>query len=146
MQHNPREHRSERLTLSARYQPEQFKILNLSYRYLRDQVAAVDVSAQWPLVGGLYGVARYNYSVRDRRPIEMLGGLEYNGDCWVLRGVVQRFATATGQTTNTFFLQLELSGFSRIGSNPLEVLKRNIPGYARLNQPSSSTQNTDYFD
>jgi LPS-assembly protein len=146
MQHNPREHRSERVTLSARYQPDLYKILNLSYRYLRDQVTAMDVSGQWPLGGGLYGVARYNYSLRDRRAIETLGGLEYNGDCWVLRGVVQRFATATGQTTNTFFLQLELSGFSRIGSNPLEVLKRNIPGYARLNEAPSVNQTAGFFD
>src|SRR5258706_2569415 len=98
MQYTPPEQRNERLTLSARYQPDLFKILTLSYRYLRDQVGQVDVSAQWPLGGGFYGVGRYNYSVRDRRAIESLGGLEYNGDCWVLRGVVQRFATATGQT------------------------------------------------
>jgi len=145
MQYNPREQRGERLTLAARYQPEQFKILNLSYRYLRDQIGQIDVSAQWPLGGGFYGVGRYNYSVRDRRAIETLGGLEYNGDCWVLRGVVQRFATATGQTTNTFFLQLELTGFSRIGSNPLEALKRNIPGYMRLNQAMSGNDTSELY-
>jgi LPS-assembly protein len=145
-QFNPREQRSERLNLSARYQPETFKLLNLSYRYLRDQLGQIDVSAQWPLGGGFYGVGRYNYSLKDRRVIETLGGLEYNGDCWVLRGVMQRFATATGQTTNTFFLQLELSGFSRIGSNPLEALKRNIPGYSRLNQAPSRNQTVDLFD
>lgn len=145
VQYNPREERGERLTLSARYQPELYKILNLSYRYLRDQIGQIDVSAQWPLGGGFYGVGRYNYSMRDRRAIETLGGLEYNGDCWVLRGVVQRFATATGQTTNTFFLQLELTGFSRIGSNPLEALKRNIPGYMRLNQAMSGNNTSDSY-
>lgn len=145
VQYNPREERGERLTLSARYQPEQYKILNLSYRYLRNQIGQIDVSAQWPLGGGFYGVGRYNYSVLDRRAIETLGGLEYNGDCWVLRGVVQRFATATGQTTNTFFLQLELTGFSRIGSNPLEALKRNIPGYMRLNQAMSGNDTSDSY-
>lgn len=146
MQYNPRERRGERVNLSARYQPEQFKLLNLSYRYLRDQLGQIDASAQWPLGGGFYGVGRYNYSLRDRRVIETLGGLEYNGDCWVLRGVIQRFATATGQTTNTFFLQLELTGFSRLGSNPLEALKRNIPGYMRLNQAPSGNQTVDLFD
>ena len=60
---------------------------------------------------------------------------------------MQRFATATGQTTNAVFLQVELSGFSRIGTNPLETLKRNIPGYSRLNQQApSSNQTTDFFD
>lgn len=143
VQYNPRDERTERLTLSGRYQPELYKVMNLSYRFLRDQIGQIDVSAQWPLGGGFYGVGRYNYSVRDKRAIESLGGLEYNGDCWVLRGVMQRFATATGQTTNTFFLQLELTGFSRIGSNPLEALKRNVPGYMRLNQSMSGRDNND---
>jgi LPS-assembly protein len=146
LQYNPRDERTERLTLSGRYQPELYKILNLSYRFLRDQIGQVDMSAQWPLGAGFYGVGRYNYSIRDRRAIETLGGLEYNGDCWVLRGVLQRFATATGQTTNTFFLQLELTGFSRIGSNPLEALKRNVPGYMRLNQSMSGRDINDTSD
>ena len=81
------------------------------------------------------------------RAVEALGGIEYNGECWVGRFVMQRFATATGQTTNAVFLQVELSGFSRIGTNPLETLKRNIPGYSRLNQQApSSNQTTDFFD
>jgi LPS-assembly protein len=148
IQYNGRDERAERFTISARYKPEEFKLLNLSYRFLRDQIAQVDASAQWPLGSNWYGVARYNYSVRDRRVVEALGGFEYNGDCWIGRIVLQRFATATGQTTNAVFLQVELSGFSRIGTNPLETLKRNIPGYSRLNQQTapSSNQTTDFFE
>ncbi len=147
VQYNSREQRSERLTISARYKPEEFKLLNLSYRYLRDQLGQFDVSAQWPLGRGWYGVARYNYSVPDRRVVEALGGLEYNGDCWIGRLVVQRFATAAGKTTNAVFAQVELSGFSRIGTNPLETLKRSIPGYSRLNQQTpSANQTTHFFD
>jgi len=146
--YDPRQQSASRLTVSARYQPEAFSTLNMSYRYLRDQVHQVDVSSQWPLgKSGWYGVGRYNYSVRDRRMIEGLGGFEYNGDCWVLRFVVQRFAVATQQATNSIFVQLELNGFSRVGSNPLESLKRNIPGYSRLNQsPTSDSSTTDFFN
>jgi LPS-assembly protein len=149
VQYNSRETRAERLTVSTRYQPEPFKLLNLSYRYLRDQLGQIDVSTQWPLSGSWYGVARYNYSLKDRRVVEALGGFEYNGDCWIGRIVVQRFATATGQTTSAIFLQVELNGFSSIGTNPLETLKRNIPGYSRLNQAPqapSANQTTDFFD
>jgi LPS-assembly protein len=60
--------------------------------------------------------------------------------------VVQRFAVATSQATNALFLQLELNGFSRLGSNPLETLKRNIPGYSRLNQAPSANQTFDFFN
>ena len=134
VQYNPRDSRSERLTVAARYQPELLKTLNLSYRYQRDLLANVDVSAQWPLGGAWYGVGRYNYSVRDNRLVESLAGFEYNGDCWIGRLVVQRFAAAAGVATNAVFLQLELNGFSKIGSNPLEALRRNIPGYTPINQ------------
>ena len=147
VEYNPREQREERFTASARYQPEMFRTLNLSYRYLRNQVQQIDLSAQWPLGNsGWYGVGRYNYSLRDRRVVESLGGFEYNGDCWVARVVVQRFAVATSQATNALFLQLELNGFSRLGSNPLETLKRNISGYSRLNQAPSANQTFDFFN
>jgi len=45
--------------------------------------------------------------------------------------VAHRFAVTTQQVSTTFFLQLELNGMSRIGSNPLEALRRNISGYMR---------------
>jgi LPS-assembly protein len=135
-QYNPRDSRTERLTLSARYQPSPMHTLNLSYRYLRDQIAQTDVSSQWPLGGGWYGVGRFNYSTRDKRIVEALAGIEYNAGCWISRVVVQHFALTAGTSTSTLFLQLELNGFSRIGSNPLEALKRNVPGYQRLGAQS----------
>ena len=72
--------------------------------------------------------------------LESLAGFEYNADCWIGRVVAQRFATAAGTATNAIFLQLELSGFSRLGSNPLEALRRNIPGYTRINQITDPNQ------
>ncbi len=134
VQYNAGDLRTDRMVLSARYQPDIQRLLNMSYRYLRDQFNQVDVSGQWPLVGGWYGVGRYNFSVSDHRVIESLAGFEYNGGCWVSRVVMQRFATAAGVATNAVFLQLELGGFGSLGSNPLEALRRNIPGYTRMNQ------------
>ncbi|MBI3524789.1 MAG: LPS-assembly protein LptD [Betaproteobacteria bacterium] len=134
-QYNPRDKRTERLTLGARYQPEIAKVINAGYRYSRDLLGQIDVSVQWPLWGGWSGVGRYNYSLKENRIIETIGGLEYNAGCWASRLVVQRIATAAGQSSSAIFVQLELNGFSSIGSNPLEMLKRNIPGYGRINQP-----------
>jgi LPS-assembly protein len=118
-------------------------VLNAGYRYTRDILGAlqpgvgqVDISGQWPLVGDWHGVGRYNYSTKDHRVVETLGGLEYDGGCWVARVVVQRLATQAQNSNTAMFLQLELNDFSRIGSNPLELLKRNIPGYGNINQPN----------
>jgi LPS-assembly protein len=51
--------------------------------------------------------------------------------------VVQRLATIIDKPTSALFFQLELNDFSKIGSNPLNILKRNIPGYGVINQPTA---------
>lgn len=135
VQYNPEFNRMENATLTGRYQPRPGSILNLAYRYNRDTLKHIDVSAQWPLTSRWYGVGRYDYSLRDRIAVEALGGLEYNGGCWMLRAVVQRLSSGTAQATNAIFLQLELNGVSKIGSNPLDVLRQNISGYTKINQP-----------
>jgi len=140
-QYNPRTNLTDRLTLTARYLPELGKVINAGYRYTRDDLTPanrlrqIDVSVQWPLAGNWYGVGRYNYSLIERRIIETVGGLEYNGGCWVSRVVLQRLASASGSSSTAFFVQLELNGFSSLGSNPMDLLKRSIPGYGRINQP-----------
>lgn len=143
-QFNAHENQTNRLTVALRYQPEVGKVISAGYRYNRDlintanpvnQISQIDVTGQWPLAGGWSGVGRYNYSLDENRIIEAIGGLEYNAGCWAARFVVQRIATASGSSNTAFFVQLELNGFSNIGSNPLEMLKRNIPGYGRINQP-----------
>lgn len=136
-QYSPAFSRTERLNVGGRYQPETGKVFNAGYRYTRDQLGQVDFSGQWPLFGGWYGVGRYNYSTKENRVIESLGGLEYDGGCWVLRLVAQRLATQTSKATSSFFVQLELNGFARIGSNPLDMLKRSVPGYGVINQPTA---------
>lgn len=136
-QYNPRDARTERLTVGGRYRPAAGKIVNASYRYARDLLGQIDISAQWPLFGGWHGVGRYNYSTKEHRIIETIGGLEYNAGCWIGRFVVQRLATIADKPTTAIFFQLELNDFSRIGSNPLQLLRRNIPGYGVINQPTA---------
>ena len=88
-----------------------------------------DVSAQWPLGKGWYGVGRVNYSLRENQNIETLAGIEYDAGCWQTRSVIQRVSTATANANYAIFFQLELGGLASIGANPLNVIKRNIPGY-----------------
>jgi LPS-assembly protein len=145
--------RAERLNAGVRYQPAINKVLNVGYRFTDASITPptgirqVDVSAQWPVYGGLYAVGRLNWDLIDNSPVERLLGVEYNAGCWALRAVWQAFPNSAGQDTNVFFVQLELGGFANIGSNPFEVLRRNIPGYTRFNQaPDPLRQQFDYFD
>lgn len=145
--------RTERYSAGMRYQPAPGKVLNASYRYNSDVTAPinqVDFSGQWPIGGGWHGVGRLNYSFKDDgtvlstgeqtgRIIESIAGLEYNGGCWIVRGVVRRQALTSADASTSFFVQLELSGLGRIGSNPLSLLKRNIQGYSLISDPGAGS-------
>ena len=130
-----------RSNLGVSYRPEPTKVINAEYRFQQATATQpigleqVDVSAQWPLFRNVYAVGRVNYSTRDRKAIETLAGFEYSGCCWVLRVAASRYVTGTRTATSTLFLQLELNGLARLGSNPLESLKRNVPGYQLINPP-----------
>ena len=113
----------------ARYNPEPGKLMNFGYRYTQDFLEQLNVSGQWPLSKGWYGIGRYNYSVREHKPIESLAGVEYDAGCWQMRGVIQRVETATAKANYGLFFQLELGGLASIGANPLNLLRRDIPGY-----------------
>ena len=52
----------------------------------------------------------------------------------------QQLATTTQSRTTAVFFQLELTGLSKIGTNPLEALRRNIPGYSKTNDPVTGTR------
>lgn len=140
-QYNANLGQTERYSFGLRYAPEKARTLSVNYRAIRElltlqsgavTVKQVDVATQWPIYRNLYAVGRVNYSIADRRMTESVLGLEYDGCCYVVRAVAQRLATSTTTSTNAFFLQLELNGLGRVGANPLDVLKRNVPGYSLL--------------
>ena len=122
-----------RQNLGASYRPGPGRAMNFGYRFIDQTTEQIDLSAQWPLGNRWYGMFRYNYSFQDNKLVEGLAGLEYNGGCWVMRGVFQRLATKENQSTDAFFIQLELNGMGRLGSNPLDVLKQSVPGYRPSN-------------
>jgi LPS-assembly protein len=110
------------------------RLVNADYRYTRDSLDQIDVSFQWPLAPKWFGLGRLNYSIRDSSLVEGLIGFEYNPGCWSLRGVMQQLATTEATSTSAFFLQLELRGLTKLGPNPLDVLKRSITGYAQSSE------------
>jgi LPS-assembly protein len=122
----------QKFNVATRYQPSPGKVLNLAYRKTAGLISQTDVSFQWPVTPQWTALARWNYSMRDSRTLEALAGFEYDGGCWVFRAVGHRFVTALNAVSTSIFLQLELNGVSRIGSNPTDVLRRNVGGYTRV--------------
>ena len=141
---------TQRLNAGVHYEPQPGKVVNVAYRYTNGGLVSstgttvfstadnpsntlrqTDISAQWPLSRQLSAIARMNYSIADSRLLEGLAGFEYDGGCWAFRVVAHSFATTATTSVNSFFMQLELNGVSKIGSSPLELLRRNIAGYYR---------------
>jgi LPS-assembly protein len=131
-QYNTDLKQTQKFNIAGRYQPQHGKVLNLAYRETVNTVRQTDFSVQWPVSPGWSAVGRWNYSLLDARTLEALAGVEYNDRCWSLRVVAHRFATTSSAASTSIFVQLELNGVSRIGSNPMEVLKRNISGYKQF--------------
>lgn len=144
-EYNYHDRTSERFAAGVRYQPALGKVLSASYRYTRDpqtgasMIDQIDVAGQWPLTAQWSVVGRYNWSLRDHRQIESIAGVEYNAGCWAARVVMQRLAAVAGSPASSIFLQLELSDFGSIGSNPMTLLRRSIPGYGKLNEMPAGT-------
>jgi LPS-assembly protein len=165
LQYSPELDRTTRSVLSARYSPGPFRTVAASYRLLRGANEQLDLGWQWPLYGNqaagtsappskggsgtacsgtLYGVGRVNYSLKDSRITDSLAGFEYDAGCWIGRVVAERVSTGRSEATTRLLLQLELVGLSRLGSNPLQVLKDNIPGYTLLREDRRDPPVRDY--
>lgn len=135
MQHSTSQEQVVRATVGVRYQPRPASVLSLAYRYKVNELQQTDFAMQWPLTNRWYGVARANYSQRDNRWVEVLGGFEYKSDCWVARVAAQRFVTTGTNATTAIFFAIELNGLGSVGTSPVDQLRRNIPGYQLINPP-----------
>lgn len=156
VQFNPDTRRSQRTTISGRYHPEPFHVLSAAYRLQRaggllPASEQLDLGWQWPLDtllrnGGapagsrIYSVGRINYSLPENKVVDLVAGFEYDAGCWIGRLVLERLQRSTATSSQRVLFQLEFSGFTKIGSNPLQTLKDNVPRYQYLReqvQPAS---------
>jgi LPS-assembly protein len=94
--------------------------------------AAVRVKGRW------YSVGRINFSLREGKLVDSVIGLEYDGGCWLGRVVLERLQTGASSANRRIMFQLEFVGFSRLGANPLQTLKQNIPRYQFLRETTTS--------
>lgn len=133
LEYDQAQRQTQRFATGLRYQPAPAKAVSVSYRMTRDQIKQIDIAAQWPISGRWYGVGRYNYSIRDKNLVEAIVGIEYKAGCWVSRFVAQRLQSVGGLPVTNFFYQLELNDFAQIGTNPIQLLRRSVPGYSRVN-------------
>ena len=158
LNYQPSPRQTEELDGGLRYQPAPGQVLNVLYRYIFQyinsagqvsQLKQIDLSGQWPLTTNWSVIGRWNYSLVDAKTLEGVVGFEYNGGCWVFRIAAQRLQTNTQQVSNSVFVQLELNGLARLGTNPVDVFVRSVAGYTTANDPTRQTGNipgtADFF-
>jgi len=80
------------------------------------------------------------------KPVEVIAGFEFKEDCWLLRFAFQRFQTTTASNTTNFYIQLELTGLTSVGTNALSQLQRNIPGYQRISPLPRQPGMFEYYE
>ncbi|SOY86524.1 exported protein required for envelope biosynthesis and integrity (ORGANIC SOLVENT TOLERANCE TRANSMEMBRANE PROTEIN) [Cupriavidus taiwanensis] len=153
VQYNPDSDRISYGNVAFTYRPESRKVFNAGYRYRRptsvtDNTAIdqFELSSQWPITRRAYGIARFAFDLTASQMVDALAGVEYAADCWVGRVVYQRFRNTTQGYTGRVFLQVEFRGLSKIGSNPLNILRLNVPGYEPVSAKPVPTTQFDHYE
>lgn len=157
-QYDPYRNNWSRGLIGMRWRPQRLTSVALSYRYQRDPLPGVayqprgqdqiSLAFQWPFSERWYGVGRIDYSMRSEpatatsarespRVTQAIAGLEYKGDCcWTGRVVFQRYAVSASDANTALFFQLELTGLGSLGTDPMSLLNKSIPGYQPVTPPT----------
>jgi LPS-assembly protein len=121
----------ERTDVQLQYRPNSGQVANLGYRFQSGTAEQAEASIAWPISHRWDAYGRAVYSVQDHESIEDFAGFQYRGDCWGVRTVVRRsVSTRTGERDTGFYLQLELTGLSNVGTGADAFLERSIRGYS----------------
>jgi LPS-assembly protein len=164
VQYNPKTRQSDRSSFGVRYNPGNYHVISAAFRLQRDISKQIDVGWQWPINdlwgdkgldlgagqgqggGRYYSVGRLNYSMLDKKLVDSIIGVEYDGCCWIGRVVLQRSQSSITTSNTRLLFQLELVGFSRLGVSPLDTLKSSIPHYQSLREKISSPSRFTTYD
>jgi hypothetical protein len=93
-----------------------------------------------------YSVGRINYSLQDSRITDSVSVSSTTPAAGSAASWPSAQSTGLSEATTRLLLQLELVGLSRIGSNPLQVLKDNIPGYRLLREERGTPARPTPYD
>ena len=136
VQWDPKEDQASRAEAHVRYQPAPQSVINAGYRFQRDRMEQVDLSAAWPVVDHWRVYGRWLYSLRDDQSIERFAGFEYDSCCWRVRAVARDYVSRrSGDRDRSIYLQLELKGLSSVGQAADAFLERAIRGYSASSRP-----------
>jgi len=171
-QYNPYDRDWDRAMVGLRWRPQRLTTVSASYRYQRDVLTdtgnpvpylprgqhQLSLALQWPFSYHWYGVGRIDYSLRrvastgglpaeHRRITQAILGLEYKGDCcWTGRVALHRYVVDARDSNTALFFQLELHGLGALGTDPMSMLRRSIPGYQTVTPPQQAATSFERYE
>lgn len=117
-------------------------ILNFSYRFRRGLLEQYDISAVYPLTERWRLIGDWTYSVMDKRTVEAVAGVQYEGCCVKVSVIARHYVTGyDGVVTNlppgqvgpgsdtAVMFQLEFKGMGTFSGQTDSILRRDILGY-----------------
>ncbi|WP_313230603.1 LPS-assembly protein LptD [Stenotrophomonas acidaminiphila] len=156
-QWNPKYRKEDLASVRARYLMPGDGVVNLTYRYRRnpstnvDQLKQADLSFLYPINPRWSIVGRYYYSMLDNKPLEIIGGVQWDSCCLAVRALARRYVrNREGDMNNSLQVEFVLKGLSSVGQDTDRTLRRAILGYNRddlyLVPPSNIEANDDDYD
>ena len=149
--HDDEEGDLNRGSVSLRYLDEDFRLFNLSYRYvrkvrvedsegnlIRGPIEQADASMVLPISPTTALLARANYDITFQRELEYLAGIEYDSCCYRARLVWRRsldndLADVVQPEDLEFdegiYLELQLKGLAGLGSTVTNMLSQGIANF-----------------
>jgi len=141
-QWNPNSHRTDLSTLGLQTRFGDGGVANFSYRFRRDFLEQIDLSAAIPLADGWRLIGRENYALnnplaqpgdprgRKGRTLESFLGVEHDTCCVTWRVLARHWVrNAQGKADNALYLEIELKGLGSVGQQTDSFLRRAILGY-----------------
>jgi LPS-assembly protein len=150
-QWDPKYRRKDLASFRTRYLLPDDGIINVSYRFRRDLLEQTDVSVLYPINPTWSLVGRHYYSIADKKPLEIIAGVQWDSCCLAVRALARRYIrNRTGDLDTAFQMEFVLKGLSSLGQDTDRVLRRAILGYNRddlyLVPPSNTTTDPDAYD
>jgi len=150
-QYNTQLDRFVQTTVGASWRPTPGRSLNFGYRNVWSPptqaigptpatLAATttdqyNISGQWPLTREISVLGRWGYDALSTKTLNTLAALEWMHDCWTFRAAYSQMLNTSQITTTQILFQIEFRGFGTAGSNPVDIMKLNVPGYMPTSKP-----------
>jgi len=155
-QWDPKYKREDLASVRARYVMPNDGIVNIGYRNRLNPngttlLEQADLSFLYPINPRWSVVGRYYYSIEEKKPLEIIGGVQWDSCCLAVRALARRYVrNREGDLDNSLQIEFVLKGLSSIGQNTGRTLRRAILGYNRddlyLVPPSSTGTDRDDYD